>query len=409
MTQSRQISTADLATGGLRSRDIVIVGIGDSHMNGQMPVASGSDGATDPVGLTVAGGANDFVWGAGDAVASYFKADSQINSKTNSQDPNLGLSTTNPSFIQYFPRLLRDSCISPRDITLANLGIGGASWATWNGEGSWAWTKAVALPTNGDTITVDGVVYTFVTAVATANDVLIGVSANATMTNLSYAINTEGGTVGVNYGIGTTLHPTCWVPTLVQLPHMKIFVAAVGAAGNGTVISASNTGGITPSNGSLTPVASIATANGSDTSAVYENGKAAIASIGNVDAFVITLGTNDAKNAGFRGRGITTNCTGLLDAIHTDFPNAKVIVSTGPTLSSGTSNTVLGSVINPAVLAAISARSAWASYVDIYSLGVGSGNVTIVNPINGIHLTTYGYQIWASLFVPALKTSLGMF
>lgn len=55
-----------------------------------------------------------------------------------------------------------------------------------------------AAPTDGDTITIGGVVFTFKTAVATAGDVLIGVSATTAAQNLKAAINGAAG-AGTTY------------------------------------------------------------------------------------------------------------------------------------------------------------------------------------------------------------------
>lgn len=63
------------------------------------------------------------------------------------------------------------------------------------------------IPLAAETVTIDGVVYTFVAVPALPGDVLIGLSATASLQNLVAAI-TLGAGAGTLYGTGTTLHPT---------------------------------------------------------------------------------------------------------------------------------------------------------------------------------------------------------
>lgn len=60
---------------------------------------------------------------------------------------------------------------------------------------------------NGDTVTIGGVTYTFVTTLAVAYDVLVDISDSATLDNLVAAI-TAGAGAGTKYGTGTVAHPT---------------------------------------------------------------------------------------------------------------------------------------------------------------------------------------------------------
>lgn len=56
-----------------------------------------------------------------------------------------------------------------------------------------------SLPTDGRTVTLGESVYTWKTAVASDGDVLIGSDADASLLNLSHAINNSGGTPGTDY------------------------------------------------------------------------------------------------------------------------------------------------------------------------------------------------------------------
>lgn len=61
---------------------------------------------------------------------------------------------------------------------------------------------------DGDTVTVGGVTYTFKTTLGTTpNQVLIGASAAASLTNLSQTITGVGGTAGTTYTANTTPIP----------------------------------------------------------------------------------------------------------------------------------------------------------------------------------------------------------
>lgn len=96
-----------------------------------------------------------------------------------------------------------------------------ASWAanvftyeTDDAHGYSAWAAATATltaagtPSDGDTVTIDSVVYTFKTVLTpTAFEVLIGGSAAAALTNLKAAVNLTG-TIGTDYATGTTKHPS---------------------------------------------------------------------------------------------------------------------------------------------------------------------------------------------------------
>jgi len=63
---------------------------------------------------------------------------------------------------------------------------------------------AGAAPVNNDTITLDGQVYTFKTALTgAANEVALGGSETAALTNLASAVNASPGGAGTAYGVGT--------------------------------------------------------------------------------------------------------------------------------------------------------------------------------------------------------------
>lgn len=93
-------------------------------------------------------------------------------------------------------------------------------------------TSDATAPSDGDTVTIGPVVYTFKTALTastTANQVLIGVSAAVALDNLKAAINNAGGTPGTDYGSLTDAHPT--VSATTNTNTTQLVVARVTGTG----------------------------------------------------------------------------------------------------------------------------------------------------------------------------------
>jgi hypothetical protein len=110
---------------------------------------------------------------------------------------------------------------------------------------------------NGDTVTINGKVYTFQTVLTNVDgNVTIGASAAASLTNLFHAINNSGGVPGTDYAALTTPHPdvTATNPTATTVVVTAI-VAGIGGNGITTTEAAATlnwanatlTGGITDS------------------------------------------------------------------------------------------------------------------------------------------------------------------
>lgn len=92
-------------------------------------------------------------------------------------------------------------------------------------------TSDATAPADGDTVTIDGSVYTFKTALtATANQVLIGGTAATALANLKKAINLAG-VAGTDYGTGTAVHPTVSAGTLTSTT-LQVTAKTSGTAGN---------------------------------------------------------------------------------------------------------------------------------------------------------------------------------
>ena len=82
----------------------------------------------------------------------------------------------------------------------------------------------------GETVTIGGVTYEFVSALVGAYDVLIGAAATNTLDNLIAAINGAAGE-GTTYGTGTDQHPTVTAAAGAG-DTMDVTAASSGAAGN---------------------------------------------------------------------------------------------------------------------------------------------------------------------------------
>lgn len=89
-----------------------------------------------------------------------------------------------------------------------------------------------ANPLVNETVVIDGSTYTFRTTLAPplANDILIDVSASATLDNLIAAINNSGG-AGSTYGTGTVAHPTVTASAGAG-DTMNLVAKTAGAAGS---------------------------------------------------------------------------------------------------------------------------------------------------------------------------------
>jgi hypothetical protein len=92
-------------------------------------------------------------------------------------------------------------------------------------------TSDGTAPANADTVTIDGHVYTYKTTLTgIADEVLIGASAAAALTNLKAAINGSSG-AGSTYGTGTVAHATVTASTLTSTT-LLVVAQAAGTAGN---------------------------------------------------------------------------------------------------------------------------------------------------------------------------------
>lgn len=92
------------------------------------------------------------------------------------------------------------------------------------------------LPLNGQTTTLDGHVYTFVTVLSgAADEVLIGATAADCANNLADAINDNAVNEGVTYGVGTAANAT--LDAVVAGAAVTIEYQTAGTSGNGFTAS----------------------------------------------------------------------------------------------------------------------------------------------------------------------------
>lgn len=157
--------------------------------------------------------------------------------------------------------------------TLSPTGIGLGAQATGT-------LTAISLPVANDTVTIGAKTYKFVAAVAAANDVAIGGTVAATLSNLAAAINAGAG-AGTAYGTGTTAN--AGVTAIANPSTIDLTAITAGAAGNALVTTSSSATHMAFSAGTLT--------NGSDGGSLTTAAAATatLASVNNAIQFVANM------------------------------------------------------------------------------------------------------------------------
>lgn len=90
-----------------------------------------------------------------------------------------------------------------------------------------------AAPADGDTVTLDGLAYTFKTVLtAAARDVLIGASRETAVQNLYAAMIRDAALAGTGYSVATTEHPTVRPGPIRADGELHFMAKAPGARGN---------------------------------------------------------------------------------------------------------------------------------------------------------------------------------
>lgn len=137
-----------------------------------------------------------------------------------------------------------------------------------------------ANPSNNDAVTIANKNYKFVSALSTANDVLIGTNVAATIANLVAAINGAAG-AGTTYGTGTTAND--YVSAAAGSGKVSLTAKIAGASGNAIALSGTFT-------------------SGSNTVVPFAGGADAGASV--VIARAFTVSASDPKKAIVGGTGV---------------------------------------------------------------------------------------------------------
>ena len=102
---------------------------------------------------------------------------------------------------------------------------------------------------DGDTVTIGSITYRFKTAIAAINDVLIGASAAASLTNLVAAINLYG-TSGTTYFAGTNTNPDVWASAVTAT--VVTLKARIGGTGGNSIGLARSAATLTVSGANFT-------------------------------------------------------------------------------------------------------------------------------------------------------------
>lgn len=207
-----------------------------------------------------------------------------------------------------------------------------------------------------DTVTINGQVYTFVTAFGTGNNaynVIIGATADASLTNLEAAINATAG-MGTTYGAGTL--PNFYVSSSDVVSHVITLTArSTGTQGN-SITLAKSAATLTVSAATLTGGATAASNQvliGANTTASLANLKSALASTAGAGT---TYSASTPKNADVTP-GTATATTLALTATNPAYGNSVPTTETsahlsfgGATLASGVPGVIVStSLTNAAV------------------------------------------------------------
>ena len=263
--------------------------------------------------------------------------------------------------------------------------VGGFSSNLSGGTSAGKATGLIDMTANavqGDTVTVGGVSYTFVAAgQATAgNEVVIGSSANATLTNLQSALAAiaTGNGGGSTYYVSNLQGSTGATISAISGNQATVQAATAGTAGNSITLSAHLTNGAA---GSLSAGANAAQATGYlALNSNPSNGNTV--SIGN-QTYTFTSSTPSAANQVALGQTINATLNNLMEAVN----NGPTGTGAGSAYGSGTVANTGASITavsgNQALVTASSANEAGAAGNAValsanLSNGAGGGTVGTV-------------------------------
>jgi len=102
---------------------------------------------------------------------------------------------------------------------------------------------STGVVTDGDTVTLQGIVYTFKNTMAAAYDVQIGTTLDETLQNLADAVNAQPETIGINYALNTEINPfvNATFPQVELTDTILTFYATIGGT-TGNAYTTTETG-----------------------------------------------------------------------------------------------------------------------------------------------------------------------
>lgn len=388
--------------GGSRST-VRILELGDSHTMGVLhgAVVSG----TEVVGPSSLSSTKDEMWTAA-GVSPVCYSNSGIGRFSGvpphlNTDGNLGV-TNSGSFVNWVPGILRASYPHLFDrIRYCNYGMGGACSYSWSGNSATAYIGVQAPANAGDTITINGRVYTFRAVPAVADEIAIGGTVNAQAVNIFHALNADG-TAGA-YGPGTTINADVFCTNVPGGFLLPMTARQIGALGNANVMASSA--------GAGTRVYIYQQfANGDDYSNLLylcQQDMATGGGFGTPDVITLLLGTNDASRLGWNAINYQTHMAALLARLRADYPATPVVMWQPPATGGVSSNALITGTIMPANVALAAAHD-WVTLIDANVLANTAGTTTAIISADGVHLTVLGYNYAAQLLAKGIAQALGL-
>jgi lysophospholipase L1-like esterase len=130
------------------------------------------------------------------------------------------------------------------------------------------------------------------------------------------------------------------------------------------------------------------------------------AGFGTVDVVTVTLGTNDVGRIGYNVSDFAYEAAKLLALLHATYPSAKIVWWLPPVTGIAARNTLLTTVVIPALQALQVANQTLLYLVDVNSVSAGA-DLGVILGVDGVHLTNYGYSVAANAFAGGICKALG--
>lgn len=307
-------------------------------------------------------------------------ANGVINTSAN-WDPNAIGAGGEGSWVSYLESFLRQNTNKLNNVKVANIGSGGACTYTWAGVMSNMYFSFVGLPSDGETVVVGGVVYTFRNAFANPNDVVIQATPQLTAQWFGNVVS------GVS-GYGSTPNPQVFCPNPATTTLQQVFARRTGVYGNliGCSSTAPNVLSLSPS---LTPTTTLSGGAENSPLTVSNLDILNVGGFGVVDAITITLGTNEVARIGYDPNDFAYEASKLIAYLRSRYPNVQIVWWLPPNTGIPARNTALATYIRPALLNLQAANPSYLSVFDAYTVPVELTGLYL--KLDGVHLTNLGY------------------